>query len=398
MSASSGGNPSREPVPRDPVPGWLMGTRPGLAYRRLPPTGRPSGRPSRIEQTRPNRPDPGWLLAGWRRRPPDLGRATLRNDWCGHPARCLLRVASMTLARSVLPGMTVMVTRRTVRRVHLLRPDPQVRELYLYFLAVLAKRYGILVHSVVLMSTHPHLVVTDTRGNLLLFLREFHRMVALALKVMRKWEGPVWDHERPSVVHLRTPQAVIESLAYSMANPVASGLVRRARDWPGVNTLPEALGRGRWTVNRPAQYVDPNNPMWPEQATLELTMPPGMPMRDDKVRQAVADELQALEKQAHATVRTKGIAFLGAERARTGSPYKRSKSWEPLRGRNPSFAVGKDQPEAFREAVQALRAFRQSYREALTRWRDGLRSVVFPAGTWMMQWLHRAAVAPPLAA
>lgn len=92
------------------------------------------------------------------------------------------------------------------------------------------------------------------------------------------------------------------------------------------------------------------------------------------------------------------MGFLGAERARTGSPYKRAKSWEPLRGRNPSFAVGKNQSEALREAVQALRAFRQSYRAALKRWRDGVRSVVFPAGTWLMQWLHRAATAPPLAA
>jgi len=304
----------------------------------------------------------------------------------------------MTIARCVLPGMTVMVTRRTLLRTHLLRPDPQVRELFLYFLAVLAKRYGILVHSVVLMSTHPHMVLTDPHGHLPLFLREFHRVVALAIKVLRKWDGPVWDHERTSVVHLRTPQAVIEKLAYGMANPVAAGLVRRARDWPGINTRPDELGLGSWTVARPALYVDPTNPMWPEHATLELTMPPGMQMSDEDVRQAVTDERRALEAQALASVRARGVAFLGAERARNGSPYKRSKSWEPLRGRNPSFAVGKDQPEAFREAVEALRGFRQSYRAALTRWRDGVRSVVFPAGTWLMQWLHRAAIAPPLSA
>ena len=47
--------------------------------------------------------------------------------------------------------------------------------------------------------------------------------------MLRKWEGPTWDHERPSVVRLLTEQAIIEKLAYVMANPVKAGLVRRAR-------------------------------------------------------------------------------------------------------------------------------------------------------------------------
>jgi hypothetical protein len=304
----------------------------------------------------------------------------------------------MTTARYVCAGMTVMVTRRTLRRTHLFRPDAQTRQLYLYCVAVLAKRHGISVHAVMLMSTHEHLVLTDTRGTLPLFLRELHRVVALMVKVQRKWDGPVWDHERPSVVHLRTPQAVIEKLAYVMANPVAAGLVRRARDWPGVSTGPDELGTARWTVERPTLYLDAENPMWPEQATLELTMPPALPLTDTQVRLAVSDELRALEAQALASVQTRGMGIVGANRVRKGSPFKRAKSWEPLRGRNPSFAVGKDQPEAFRAAVQELRAFRQAYRAALTHWRNGERSVLFPSGTWLMLWLHRAAVAPPLAA
>jgi hypothetical protein len=288
----------------------------------------------------------------------------------------------MTTARYVCAGMTVMVTRRTLRRTHLFRPDAQTRQVYLYCLAVLAKRHGISVHAVMLMSTHEHLLLTDTRGTLPLFLRELHRMVALMMKVLRKWEGPVWDHERPSVVHLRTPQAVIEKLAYLMANPVAAGLVRRASDWPGVSTRPDELGTASWTVARPALYLDADNPMWPEQATLQLTMPPALELSDAQVRQAVSDELRALESQALASVRSRGMGIVGADRVRTDSPFKRAKSWEPLRGRNPSFAVAKDQPEAFHAAVQELRAFRQAYRAALTHWRNGVRSVLFPWGTW----------------
>jgi REP element-mobilizing transposase RayT len=140
----------------------------------------------------------------------------------------IARASRMTLPRCVLPGQTVMVTRRCLRRTKLLRPDAAFNQLYTYCLAVMASRHDVAVHAVVIMSTHEHLIVTDTHGRLPLFLRELHRLVALGVKVLRRWEGSVWDHERPSVVHLRTQQAVIEKLAYVMANPVEAGLVARA--------------------------------------------------------------------------------------------------------------------------------------------------------------------------
>ncbi|MDH4283393.1 MAG: transposase, partial [Myxococcales bacterium] len=139
----------------------------------------------------------------------------------------------MTHPRLVLPGSTVMVTRRTLRRHHLFRPDPAIRQLYLYTLAVCAREFGVLVHGVTLMSTHEHLVLTDAQGRLPDFLRRLHRLVSLGTKVLRKWEGPTWDHERSSVVRLLTEQAMIEKLAYVAANPVKAGLVNSAKDWPG---------------------------------------------------------------------------------------------------------------------------------------------------------------------
>ena len=69
----------------------------------------------------------------------------------------------MTQPRRVLPGDTVMVTRRTIRRHHLFRPDSAIRQLYVYTLAICARQFGILVHAVTLMSTHEHLIVTDTK-------------------------------------------------------------------------------------------------------------------------------------------------------------------------------------------------------------------------------------------
>ena len=72
----------------------------------------------------------------------------------------------MTQPLRVVPSMTVMVTRRTLRRTQLLRPDAELNQLYLYCLAVMAQRHAIEMHALVPMSTHEHLIVTDTQGRL----------------------------------------------------------------------------------------------------------------------------------------------------------------------------------------------------------------------------------------
>jgi putative transposase len=175
----------------------------------------------------------------------------------------------MTQPRLVVPGDTLMITRRTLRRHHLFRPDSAIRQLYLYALALCARRFGILVHAVTLMSTHEHLIVTDPGGRYPEFLRRLHRLVSLGTKVLRKWEGPTWDHEQTSVVRLLTERAVIEKLAYVMANPVQAGLVQHARDWPGIIVLPQQLGRRTWRTERPNAYFNPRTPSgW---------TPPGFP-------------------------------------------------------------------------------------------------------------------------
>lgn len=299
----------------------------------------------------------------------------------------------MSYPRRILPGMTVMITRRALRRTLLLRPDPELNNLFLYCLAVLSQRFHIVVHSFTVMANHYHLVATDTRGTLPDFLRELHRTLALGIKVLRKWDGAVWDHEKSSVIELRTDHAVIEKMAYSMANPVAAGAVRRADQWPGLTVLPHQLGRMSWTARRPDFYFDQENPQWPATATLNLRTPP-LATTEALLHELVARELEILEADAHHSLRSKGSRVLGAQKVLAMSPFQRATSWEPLRGLNPTFAVGRGQRDAFVAAVALLRTFRKAYREALTAWRHGLRQVLFPAGTWLMRCAHGASVAP----
>jgi putative transposase len=282
-----------------------------------------------------------------------------------------------------------------VRRTHLLRPDARINALFTYLLAVLAERHGILVHAAVLMSTHEHIVLTDTEGRLPRFLQELHRLLALGVKVLRKWEGAVWDHEKTSVVELLTEQAIIEKLAYVMANPVAAGLVERAHQWPGVTTRPDELGCARWSATRPPAYFDESNPAWPVTATIQLTVPPTFSKSHDALRARVADELDALERLASSDVKARGFRVLGTKCVAALSPFRRARSWELLRSRNPTFAVGRGHRDAFFRAVAALREFRSAYRAALDAWRRGFRSVLFPYGSYLMSLFHGAATARP---
>ena len=297
----------------------------------------------------------------------------------------------MSLPRSILPDATYLLTRRVLRRHFLLRPDAVITNLILYALAVSAQRFGIQVHALCAMSTHLHLVVTDERGVLPSFLGFFHRMVALGTKVLRAWEGPVWDNEPTSMVLLTTRQAVVEKIAYTLANPVAAGLVRHASEWPGAKVLVDELGGGVLRAARPEVYLDPTNPLWPEEATLEVSLPPAFAVDEvEDFRREVAAELARAEAKAHAERAREGV--LGADRAGSVSPYERATSFEPVRALNPTFAVGRGSADAWRRAAAAVRAFRAAYRVALAQWCKGVRDVLFPEGTWWMRVFHVACV------
>jgi hypothetical protein len=146
-------------------------------------------------------------------------------------------------------------------------------------------------------------------------------------------------------------------------------------------------------VQRPSVYFDAGNPRWPETVELSLTIPPLLQGRytGEAVCEAVSQELDRQEHVAHQEVKRRGWRVLGAERVRRLSPYWRAKSFEPLRGRSPTFAVGRGQRTVFFDAVVELRAFRTAYPCALEQWRVGLRDVAFPRGTWCMCRAHGAA-------
>jgi len=303
----------------------------------------------------------------------------------------------MTRRRIIEPGKTWALSRRTTRRYFLLSPD-QARELeqcYWYCLGLCAKRFGVVVHAGCLMSTHSHEVVTDVRGVLPRFVQEFHRLLALTTKALRGWPGEVFDKRSTGQHELLTPEAMIESLAYLISNPVEAGAVRYAKDWPGAHTLPRDIGSRVVKTKRPTHYFDPNNASWPDVVALRLQMPTALELDygTELAHQRIAERVKAREHRAWQESKRTGIAFAGARRVLRQAHTKRARSYEAFGSLNPQFAAAGHRVAAT-EAVRRLRAFNAQYDKALAAWTAGKRSVCFPIGTWWMRVCHGARCGP----
>jgi hypothetical protein len=281
-----------------------------------------------------------------------------------------------------------------MRRHYLLRPDPIVKQLFVYVMAVAAERFRVRVHAVCVMSNHVHVVATDSDGCLPRWLAFVFRILALCVKTLRAWDGPLWDAEQPSVVRLETSQAVIEKIAYVIANPASANLVRTAVEWPGLVSRPEQIGVARLSAARPSLYMNPKNKSWPEMAQLPLELPPAIAQEDaSRFVRKILHEVKRLERISAARVRS-GQRVLGADAARALDPFDRPASKEAIGRTLPTSAVGRNGGSMRRLVSEASRRFRLLYSKALAEWRAGVRSTVFPNGTWAMRVHHMVVVAP----
>jgi REP element-mobilizing transposase RayT len=291
----------------------------------------------------------------------------------------------MTAPRQVLPGTTYLVTRRCAQRQFFLKPSRIGREVFLYVLAVAAQRYGIKVHAYCVLSNHYHLVVTDPLAQLPGFQLYLDGIVARAVNALLGRDEALWGPNSFSAVTLVAPRDVVDKAAYTLANPVAAGLVRAARRWPGLWSSPEAVGAGGVQVRRPNHFFDPEGGL-PEAVAFQLSTPPGFPSAE-----AFREQLTTALAEREAEAKKTASGFLGVARVMAQRATARPRSPEPRRQLNPRVAA-KDKWKRI-EALGRLVSFLTSYRSALRAWREGRDGVLFPVGTYLMRVMHGAACA-----
>jgi REP element-mobilizing transposase RayT len=281
-----------------------------------------------------------------------------------------------------LPGTTYLVTRRCSERRRFLRPSALVNEIFLFVLALAARRYGLAVHAFCVMSNHYHLLVTDPRAQLPAFVQYLDAVVARAVNAsLGRWEGFWASGTSFSAVSNSSSVDVVRKAAYVLANPVAAGLVQHGRDWPGLRTPPEQLGAAILTARRPAGFFRAKGST-PGSLDLELTVPPGFASAQE-FRDAVAQEVRALEDETRRSFAANGRRFLGRAKVLAQDPLAHPAGAEPRRKLSPRIAA-LDVLERI-EAIAVLKRFVCEYREALAKLRAGVRDVLFPAGTYRLR-------------
>jgi hypothetical protein len=176
----------------------------------------------------------------------------------------------------------------------------------------------------------------------------------------------------------------VEKTAYVLANPVAAGLVRSGREWPGLWSPPEQIGAPAATVLRPTTFFRPDGYM-PERIELALATPPGFESREafqDRLRRALA----TLEERSRSGLAAERRPFMGVAKVLAQRWWARPRGGEPRRELKPRVA-SRDKWKRV-EALGRLREFLEAYRDAFATLRTGVRDVLFPAGTYGLRVLQ----------
>ncbi|NJK33437.1 MAG: hypothetical protein HC927_14110 [Deltaproteobacteria bacterium] len=294
----------------------------------------------------------------------------------------------MTIPRRILPHTSWLITRRCSERRFFLLPSHETAKVFEYALARAARITGVQLHAWMVMSNHYHLVCTDPCGRLPEFVRLLNSLVARALNFHYKRKESFWKSGSYSAVQLCSKSAVLDKIAYTLANPVVDGLVPWVSHWKGAHSFGmefDTEHRVLWPVS-----LSGFRKSMPEAETLRLVTPPSY--------STAAEILAALREELDERTTAIKAQFKAERRRFLGMNAVWAQSWEDAPstpacsgGISPRFAT-KD-PGVLRQAVRQWRAWLSAYRLALLAFREGVRDVVFPAGTYLMKQRYDVVVA-----
>lgn len=286
----------------------------------------------------------------------------------------------MSLPRPIIPGSVYLVTRRVSRRKFLLKPSSEINKNIEFLLASVAKRTGVQIHAVTVLSNHWHCVVSDPEGRIPDFLRDVHALIARYVNSARNRKENLWSSEQTSLVRLEGPEDILDKIVYTMANPVSSRLVARGNLWPGLRTCWPAA---RETLKRPSRFFRSSGPT-PEEAQLELIRPPGFDHISNRELAALIDgAIERAEEKLRKYFEVSGKRFVGRRQILRQRPGDSPRSPGKPSGIAPRIAA-KDRCRRA-EALRRFQEFVSSYREAYRQWRRGVMNALFPAGTYLLR-------------
>ncbi len=296
--------------------------------------------------------------------------------------------------RRIVEGCTYLVTKKTNDDLFWLKPSDGVNLVLLYTLLLKAEKYGIWLHAFCFMSNHFHMVVTDPRGELPAFMREFLGETGKALKIEIKTSRRIWNVNRYSATELLDLDAAERKIAYTLLNPLEAGLTQ-PEDWPGLSSArfsfgstltaerPDFFFSKRYRPHKASTILEPLpeeivNSVSESVRPKEKSPHAKNPHQAVKCQKRIAHRMRVASKKIRETQANRGkwlsgrAVVLTAKRAARGSP--------PFGGLNPRFA-SKDHA-LLKRAIESLHAFEREHAAAKDRYAEGEQRTLFPRGTY----------------
>jgi REP-associated tyrosine transposase len=293
----------------------------------------------------------------------------------------------MSHPRRVLKGSTLAVVRRCSERRFFLRPGRHVNRLIRFLLATYARKHGIKLHAFVFMGNHFHLILTDTRRRLPLFMEQLDSMLTRVLNKHLGRSGRLWESKPYSHWILETQEELLQHLVYLAANPVEAWVVRDPARWPGVLSLPSHVNT-QTKVKPPRQglFGRGSTTALPAESLLELHVPPYFEAEGpERYRQLFQTALDAYLATLHA----RPGSYAGRNSAKRLDPFSAPRGART----GPTFGLIPALTNATKEKRQELKEWRHAVRAAFYRWQID-KTTVFPQGTWQVVKRHKARAVP----
>lgn len=301
----------------------------------------------------------------------------------------------MTRPRRILPGSTYLITKKCMLDRFAIRPAGMVNHILLYCLLVAARKTGVVIHEFCFMSNHYHLLVTDPRARLPVFMRYLNTHASKAINTHRDRVGAVFSHEKYVATEIFDLDTAIDKAVYIRANPVSAGLVSTPEDWPGVTSASYPTGEVI-TCPRPLIYF---GDAFPERVECRLGTLSGLFMergRAEHIAARIEGRLSGRVEAVRRQMKAKRKRFRGRRRVcRTSwrsspaKPRKRSELRPCIACKNTHLRIAE---------IHRLQEFWREYEEARRRFVRGERNVCFPPGTYGLRVNYRVRCRPVLAA
>jgi REP element-mobilizing transposase RayT len=283
----------------------------------------------------------------------------------------------------------LLVTQRTFQGRLLLRPSPELNELFVGLLARTQSAYPLEIHACVALSNHFHLLVSPESAHRLAdFMALFTTQLAREVGRLHGWQGSVFPTRYKAQLVSDEEAAQVQWLTYLLSHGCKEGLVARPSEWPGVQSAValmagEAL-RGSW-IDRSAwcearrRREPPSIEAFRHSCELRLTP---LPCWADCSPELYQERIRQLVEQIEATYDSErnrtGQRPLGAEAILHQDPHRPlpPPEWRP------APLVLAASRAARRALLQAWRDFTLAFRAAADRLRASPSPIPFPPGSF----------------